>query len=225
MMSSKHKLIVVVFGIVAVAYLVIYVVEQNASNKKLERFADDDDEEEFEEPETDESFQEKPKTEKKPSVEAKSTPPTSQANTTTGKNETKSLADVMRVVSTYVQQKLPGAKEQMSVMKELFTESNLEKLQKLVSVAEIQHFVNSVITGEKEFQPQDSKLALLQAKLDDIKTNLKKTEDEIQALTKEQVKKKEPFNERFQPAGDAPTPQTDEVIEGFENVRHCYASY
>lgn len=233
MMSTKHKLIFVVFGLVAVVYLVIYVVEHNASNKKLERFADDDDEddeegfEEDEQEESNEAFEE----EKKGAEKQTSKPeekivesPTKQV-VPTPKQESRSLGDLMREVSSYLQQKLPGAKEQMAVMKELFSEDNLAKLTKLTSIKEVQHFVNEVIEGE---QAPFTNIDALQTKLQSIKDKLKKAQDEIDVIYKEQSKKKEGFNERFQPAGDAPPKNVSKgvpVVEGFENVRNSYASY
>jgi hypothetical protein len=121
----------------------------------------------------------------------------------------------------------------------------MEILETLKTTHDIQQFVNSVIGEEddnaqeepEEFSPEVKATPEIKEKLETIKEHLRKAQADVDTLYKSQVSKTSIFNERFQPAKEAPktakashasTPSMGpkgEMIEGFENVRHMYASY
>jgi transcriptional regulator of met regulon len=251
MLELKHKIIFIVFGLLAVAYLFVFVVDKNAERKKIERFAEEDEEhfddvdESFEE-EEDEEEEKKPKSKKEKfeDKESKDSKDTKEATSPkdkempeakhTAEKQAPSLAQVMSSVSSYVQEKLPKHAEQMKVLKELFNEKNMDTLQQLKHKVDIQHFVNTVIDKFTEKPKEDTVSDEMKQKLDSIKVHLKKVQEDVDTL----YKKTPLHSERFQPSSDTyvhsskspkgshtESKKTSDVIEGFENVRSLYASY
>ena len=220
MISTKHKIIIIVFGILALTYVVMYCIEQNAEAKKVERFAeesDDDDEELYEEP---------PKPSPKPKVASKPVSSTPAAKSTTEP----SLASIMNQVTSYVQNKVSKDK-QTSAFKDLFSEKNLSKLIKLNSQDEIQTFVDSVISEDTDDETETfvASASFVKEKVESIKSNLKKVQEDVEQLYETQLTQTASAPAMPKPATIA-KPETGkgdtmDKIEGFENVRYAFATY
>lgn len=210
MISTKHKIIIIVFGIVALTYIVMYFIEHNAEAKKVERFAEEsDDEELYEEP---------------PKVPAKAVAAKPAASTPTEP----SLASIMNQVTSYVQNKVSKEK-QTSAFKDLFSEQNLGKLMKLTNPDEVQTFVDSVISEDAKQETFVASASFVKEKVESIKSNLKKVQDDVEQLYDTQVMQTASAPSMPKPAPvsasvSATKPETDK-IEGFENVRYSFAAY
>lgn len=210
MISTKHKIIIIVFGIVALTYLVMYFIEHNAETKKVERFAEESDDEEL--------YEEPPQVPKAPTKVA-SKPATSATEP--------SLASIMNQVTTYVQKKVSKEK-QTSAFKDLFSEKNLSKLMKLNNPDEVQTFVDSVISEDVEPETFVASASFVKEKVESIKSNLKKVQEDVDQLYDTQVTslmpKPKPASVAVMPISKPEAEKVDK-IEGFENVRYSYAAY
>lgn len=217
MISTKHKIIVIVFGIVALTYLVMYFIEHNAETKKVERFAEESDDEEL--------YEEPPRAPTKVAAKPDAKPTSNEP----------SLASIMNQVTTYVQNKVSKDK-QTSAFKDLFSEKNLSKLMKLNNPDEVQTFVDSVISEDAEPETFVASASFVKEKVESIKSNLKKVQDDIEQLYDTQVMqtasapsmpKPAPASTAMMPIAKPETEKNDKVdkIEGFENVRYSFAAY
>lgn len=219
MISTKHKIIIIVFGIVALTYLVMYFIEHNAETKKVERFAEESDDEEL--------YEEPPQVPKAPTKVA-SKPATSTPAATSATEP--SLASIMNQVTTYVQKKVSKEK-QTSAFKDLFSEKNLSKLMKLNNPDEVQTFVDSVISEDVEPETFVASASFVKEKVESIKSNLKKVQEDVDQLYDTQVTslmpKPKPASVAVMPISKPEAEKVDKVdkIEGFENVRYSYAAY
>jgi hypothetical protein len=220
MISTKHKIIIIVFGIVALTYVVMYFIEQNAEAKRVERFAEESDDEEL--------YEDPPKATPKPESKATPKPVATKASEL-------SLASIMNQVTSYVQNKVSKDK-QTSTFKDLFSEKNLSKLIQLNSPEDVQTFIDSVISEDES--PTETFVAsasFVKEKVESIKANLKKVEEDIDQLSQSAsiAAMPTPTPTPPRPASAMPTltkpepekANTTNTIEGFENVRYSFATY
>jgi hypothetical protein len=216
MISTKHKIIIIVFGIVALTYVVMYFIEQNAEAKKVERFAEESDDEEL--------YEDVPKAPSKPTVSKQASQPSKASVSTTEP----SMASIMNQVTTYVQSKVSKEK-QTSTFKDLFSEQNLSKLMKLSSHEDIQTFVDSVIS-EDEDVPETfvASSSFVKEKVESIKANLKKVQEDVEQLSQSTSITSITSATSATPASAVSVkPETGKTdkIEGFENLRYSFATY
>jgi hypothetical protein len=231
MISTKHKIIIIVFGILALTYVVMYFIEQNAEAKKVERFAEDsdDDEELYEEPS-------KPSPTPKVASKPVSSAPAKASKAPTASTTEPSLASIMNQVTSYVQNKVSKEK-QTSAFKDLFSEKNLSKLMKLNSQDEIQTFVDSVISEDADTETFVASASFVKEKVESIKSNLKKVQEDVEKLYETQLAQTASVSVMPKPAPATSAsvmpiakPETEkgdkmDKIEGFENVRYSFATY
>jgi hypothetical protein len=196
MLSAKSKVILSVFGILAIVIFIMYFVD--TTSKKVERFSEDDDNEDIDEVEMETETKEtmSKNDEVVDSIEKEVTKEVSPKTIT--KNNVFKCAessDKVSCITQYISSlSLPEALK-ISALKELFSEENLGALSDLASTSNAKKLVNDVLDRilqkkNEEFNTQTtstSHLSMLTEKVNKIREHLEMIEDELDNMLPESL--------------------------------------
>lgn len=224
MLSAKNKVVITVFGVLAVIIFLMYVLDRS-SNKRVERFKDaendeeednnveDNDEDEEEQEEVPKSKSSKKTFEKLPVANQKTMKETHEPS---GKDEKLILEepipssnkdDVVSYVSKWVSNLNIPSSLKTETFKELFTEENIEKMKSMVNLEQAKDWVSSIVsslnTNKEAFSSTISQrrtINELKDKLQQMENNLNNLMDDLDEVSNrsaqnESVVKRESKNE------------------------------
>jgi FtsZ-interacting cell division protein ZipA len=228
MLSAKNKVVITVFGVLAVIIFLMYVLDRS-SNKRVERFKDtESEEEEYIENNDEEEEEEEEVPKSKPSKKTHEKLPV--ANKTTmketsvplGKDEQLILEepipsenndDVVSYVSKWVSDLNIPSSLKTETFKELFSEVNIEKMKSMTSLQHAKDWVTSIVSSLNN-NKEDFASTLSQRRIiNELKDKLTKMEDDLNALmddidevSNKKVLKKSDVNNNYMSFGPAPAP-------------------
>jgi hypothetical protein len=247
MLSAKNKVVITVFGVLAIVILLMYVLDRS-SNQRVERFraaADNDDEEEDAEEnaeeDIDDEFEEVPKEDKKASKQQTEKLPI--ANKKTMKETTvpeghdehisseqpiasgKTPNDVVSHVSQWMSNLNIPSSLKTETFKEMFNEENIDKLKNMVNLQQAKDWATDIMSslnGKKE----DFASTIAQRRtINQLKDKLKQMEEDLNNLMddlEEPSPKKKPevkvASNDYVSFGLAPAPTASPVLRDLTKV-------
>jgi hypothetical protein len=241
MLNTKSKVILSVFGFIVIVFVIMFFMEKSSSNKRMENFADDEDEEEFE-PLPEETKKEK---EKVPAKEApkETSKPEHKVEATKDTDTTESGSfNPVTFVTNYandMMKKLNVSPDKAKdTFKELFSGDTLQEIvesktpEQVKSIfAEVMKTVAGTTPAISQFENTSPSLnanGMLTSKIQAIKEHLKGIEQELNSIPAQQAGTSTtvPVDLRMSNQSKAPTTASSSKlgIEGFENVP-SYALY
>lgn len=239
-MDTKHKVILVVFSAFFAVVFLIYLL---GGNRKVENFEEED----FEDDDDTETEKKKePIRKKSKSEETKEIKETKETSKTKTNEETKTNQpmDYMKEAMNYLNSLSLPFQVKKEVFTELFSEEGMSKLEKLTTLPDVKKFVANIVdmTGTTLQTPSsttekfgDEPISTpLSTGLEEVKNKINNLSQSLSSVvaTIEKFEKEThslPSTPKFLPAKPTSTSndtsKTTHTIEGFENVRHHFASF
>lgn len=204
MLSAKNKVVITIFGVLAVVILLMYVLDRS-SKKRVERFrAGDNDEEEEEgeyaddaEEEIDAEYEKVPD-EKKPSKVQTAKLPVANEKTmkeTTvpeGRDEHisteqpiisgKTPDDVVSHVSKWMSSLNIPSSLKTETFKEMFNEENIEKLKSMVNLQQAQDWATSIMSSLNTKKEDFASTITQRRTINQLKDKLRQMEEDLNNL-------------------------------------------
>jgi hypothetical protein len=238
-MDTKHKVVLIVFvAFFAVAVLVFIFGEKS----KIERFEEDEEFSQDTDDEDNEDNEKEPPKKTKKKVEKTSKP--SKPKSSKVEQPVNYMKEAMNYLNTM---NLPFQLKK-EVFTELFSEDGMSKLESLTTLPDVKKFVASIVdmtdssntsnTSKSSPQKESFSEIPLKSGLEDIKkqignltqslTSMSSTIDRFEKATPTQLEQTPP-SIPSPPSPELSTsarkPVTENMIEGFENVRSHYALF
>jgi FtsZ-interacting cell division protein ZipA len=203
MLSAKNKVVITVFGVLAVIIFMMYVLDRS-SNKRVEQFRDtenDEDEEEEDENNVEDNDDEEEEEEKVPksklSKKTYETLPIANKNTMketsipSGSEEqliheepiqTSDNDDVVSYVSKWVSGLNIPSTLKTETFKELFSEENIEKMKSMVSLQQAKDWASSIVSSLTNNKEAFASTISQRRTINQLKDKLKQMEDDLDNL-------------------------------------------
>lgn len=241
MLNTKSKVILSVFGFVVIVFVIMFFMEKSSSNRKVENFADDEDEEEFE-PLPEETKKEKQKESPKEPLKPAKPEPKVEPKKDEGATESTSFNPVTFVTNyaNDMMKKLNVSPDKAKdTFKELFSGDTLQEIvesktpEQVKSIfAEVMKTVAGTTPSISQFENTNPSLnasGMLTTKIQAIKEHLKGIENELNSIPAQQAATSTvPIETNMHMPSENKPPSTARSsrlgIEGFENVP-SYALY
>ena len=240
MLSAKNKVVITIFGVLAVIIFLMYVLDRS-SNKRVERFKDTEEEEEEDvddvkhndEEEEEEEMVPKSKPSKKtheklPIANEKTMKETSIPS---GKDEELILEepvpgnndDVVSYVSKWVSGLNIPSSLKTETFKELFSEENIEKMKSMVSVQQAKDWVGSIVSSlnnnKEAFATTVSQrrtINQLKDKLRQMENDLNDLMDDLDEVSKKDTTVKRGSSRDYVSFGPSPAPASSSRVSRAE---------
>ena len=199
MLSAKNKVVVTIFGVLAVVIFLMYVLDRT-SNKRVERFKDteeeDDDNVDDVEEENEEEQEEVPKT--KPSKKTVEKLPVANANTMKETsipkghdehpdNEDHLITpndedDVVSNVSKWVSSLNIPSSLKTETFKEMFSEENVDKMKSMVNFQQAKDWVNGIMSSINTKKEAFASTISQRRTINELKDKLRQMEEDLTNL-------------------------------------------
>ena len=196
MLSAKNKVVITIFGVLAVVIFLMYVLDRT-SNKRVERFKDTEDEDVDDvEDENEEEHEEVPET--KPSKKTTEKLPVANAKTMKetsipeGHDEhlddedhhitPNDKDDVVSHVSKWVSSLNIPSSLKTETFKEMFSEDNIDKMKSMVSYQQAKDWVNGIISSINAKKESFASTISQRRTINELKNKLKQMEEDLTNL-------------------------------------------